>query len=170
MADIGLFPGASEYVVRQMTWEAEDVLSLVLAREGEHVPEWTFGAHVDLIMRNDLIRQYSLCSDPTDRSQWTIAVLREPNSAGGSKYIHEDGTSMASPVVAGLAALIREYYPKLTAVQVKQIILQSVVKPTHPVVIGSGETRRVVSLSDISTTGGVVNAYQALLLAETFKR
>jgi subtilisin family serine protease len=88
----------------------------------------------------------------------------------GSKYIHEDGTSMASPVVAGLAALIREYYPKLTAVQVKQIILQSVVKPTHPVVIGSGETRRVVSLSDISTTGGVVNAYQALLLAETFKR
>jgi ferredoxin-NADP reductase len=111
MADIGLFPGASEYVVRQMTWEAEDVLSLVLAREGEHVPEWTFGAHVDLIMRNDLIRQYSLCSDPTDRSQWTIAVLREPNSAGGSKYIHE----VLRPGMTVLATQPRNNFPLVEA-------------------------------------------------------
>jgi ferredoxin-NADP reductase len=111
MADIGLFPGASEYVVRQMTWEAEDVLSVVLAREGEHVPEWTFGAHIDLIMRNDLIRQYSLCSDPTDRSQWTIAVLREPNSSGGSKYIHE----VLRPGMTVLATHPRNNFPLVEA-------------------------------------------------------
>ncbi|MEJ0080826.1 MAG: S8 family serine peptidase [Puia sp.] len=45
----------------------------------------------------------------------------------GSKYQNESGTSMAAPVVTGIAALIREYYPKLTALQVKQIIMLSVV-------------------------------------------
>ena len=90
------------------------------------------------------------------------------SSIPGSKYTLESGTSMACPVVVGLAALIREYYPKLKAVEVKQIIMQSVVKPTHSVVIGRGEKRRVVNLSDISVAGGIVNAYQALQLAEHF--
>lgn len=111
MADIELFPLASEYLVRQMTWEAENVLSLVLVREGQHVPEWTFGAHVDLILRNDLIRQYSLCGDPSDRSQWTIAVLREPNSAGGSKYIHE----ILRPGMTVLASNPRNNFPIVEA-------------------------------------------------------
>lgn len=83
----------------------------------------------------------------------------------GSKYAAFDGTSMASPVVAGLAALIREYYPKLTAIQVKNIILQSVVKPDHPVILTTGKTTQHVSMSDLCITGGVVNAYQALRLA-----
>ena len=111
MADIGLFPGASEYLIRQMTWEAEDVLSLVIERERDEVPEWTFGAHIDLIMQNDLIRQYSLCSDPSDRSQWTIAVLREPNSAGGSKYIHE----VLRPGMRVLATQPRNNFPLVEA-------------------------------------------------------
>jgi len=92
------------------------------------------------------------------------------SSIPGSKYTRESGTSMASPVVAGLAALIREYYPRLKAVEVKEIIMQSVVKPNHTVVIGHGEKRLVVNLSDISVSGGVVNAYQALQLAEHFRR
>jgi len=83
----------------------------------------------------------------------------------GSKYGEESGTSMASPVVAGLAALIREYYPKLKAAQVKDVILRSVVKPAHPVWVGSGEHRRLVTLDQISVAGGVVNAYNALELA-----
>ena len=84
-------PGAHEYLVRQMAWEADDVLSVMLVREGGgEMPEWTFGAHIDLIIRADLIRQYSLCSDPADRSQWTIAVLLEPESGGGSRFIHQD--------------------------------------------------------------------------------
>jgi subtilisin family serine protease len=87
------------------------------------------------------------------------------SSIPGSKYAAFDGTSMASPVVAGLAALIREYYPRLTAMQVKIIILQSVVKPDHPVVLTIGKTTHLVPLSDLCITGGVVNAYQALALA-----
>jgi cell wall-associated protease len=87
----------------------------------------------------------------------------------GSHYADHDGTSMASPVVAGLAALIREYYPKLKAIQVKDIIMRSVVKPTHPVTITVDGTPRQVMLSDICVSGGVVNAYLALQLAETYK-
>jgi subtilisin family serine protease len=73
----------------------------------------------------------------------------------GSKYDFMDGTSMAAPVVTGIAALIREYYPKLTAAQVKEIIIKSVVKRDL--------------LKDKCSSGGVVNAYNALKLAEIFK-
>jgi subtilisin family serine protease len=90
------------------------------------------------------------------------------SSIPGSKYTYESGTSMASPVVTGMAALIREYYPKLKAAQVKQIIMQSVVKPSHPVMVDHG--KRKVNMSDISVSGGVVNVYQALQAAATFKR
>lgn len=93
------------------------------------------------------------------------------SSVPGSKYEAYDGTSMASPVVAGLAALIREYYPKLTAVQVKEIILNSVVKVNHNVDIEGEEGAAPVSVpfSDICRTGGIVNAYNALKLAATYK-
>jgi subtilisin family serine protease len=86
-----------------------------------------------------------------------------------SKYEAYDGTSMASPVVAGLAALIRSYYPKLTALQVKDIILKSVVKVDHPVNVTVGEAAKSVPFSDLCVTGGVVNAYNALQLAATYK-
>jgi subtilisin family serine protease len=75
---------------------------------------------------------------------------------------------MAAPVVAGLAALIREYYPGLKAVQVKDIILQSVVKPAHTVIVKMGNEQKKVYLNDICTSGGVVSAYQALKLAATY--
>jgi subtilisin family serine protease len=78
------------------------------------------------------------------------------SSIPGSKYDYFDGTSMAAPVVAGLAALIREYYPKLSALQVKEIILKSVVKRD--------------GLTNYCQTGGVVNAYNALVLAETYTK
>ena len=86
----------------------------------------------------------------------------------GSKYADHDGTSMAAPVVSGLAALIREYYPKLTAVQVKDIILKSVVKPNHTVTINVDGQAQQVMMSDISVSGGVVNVYNALQLAEKY--
>jgi subtilisin family serine protease len=83
----------------------------------------------------------------------------------GSKYGLMRGTSMASPVVAGLAALIRSYYPKLTAIQVKEIILNSVEKVTHEVTIrGKGK----VQFSELCKSGGIVNAYNALKLAATY--
>jgi subtilisin family serine protease len=82
----------------------------------------------------------------------------------GSQYGDESGTSMAAPVVTGLAALIREYFPNLTATQVRDIILKSVVKPNHPVWIGSGDKRHLVTLDEISITGGIVNAARAVEL------
>lgn len=90
------------------------------------------------------------------------------SSTPGSKYDYHDGTSMAAPVVAGLAALIRSYYPKLSAVQVKEIILKSVTKVTHPVTIYIDRQPIVVSMTDVCNTGGVVNAYNALKLAATY--
>lgn len=86
-----------------------------------------------------------------------------------NKYLDEDGTSMAAPVVSGLAALIRSYYPKLTALQVKEIIMKSVVKVSHTVSTKKGEEVVNVPFSDLCITGGVVNAYNALKLAATYK-
>lgn len=83
-----------------------------------------------------------------------------------SQYKEQQGTSMAAPMVSGLAALIRAYYPKFKANDVKKIILDSVVKPTHSVRVMQNGSRSKVALSDISTTGGIVNAYNALVLAE----
>lgn len=86
-----------------------------------------------------------------------------------SKYKEEQGTSMAAPVVAGLAAMIRSYYPELTAVETKQIILESVEKPDQLVRVKVGETAtKMARLADISVTGGIVNAYNAILKAEEY--
>lgn len=86
-----------------------------------------------------------------------------------NKYKNENGTSMAAPVVAGLAALIRSYYPQLKATQVKDIILKSVVKINHNVTYLKGAEKVSVAFSDLCVTGGVVNAYNALKLAAIYK-
>jgi ferredoxin-NADP reductase len=76
--------------VRQLTWEADGVISIALRDPLDAgLPEWTVGAHVDLVLDGELIRPYSLCGDPADRHEWRVAVLREPASTGGSAYIHE---------------------------------------------------------------------------------
>ncbi|TDO19616.1 S8 family peptidase [Pedobacter duraquae] len=90
------------------------------------------------------------------------------SSVPDSKYASYDGTSMAAPVVAGLAALIRSYYPKLTAVQVKDVIMKSVVKVNHNVNIKSGEILKSVPFKDICVSGGIVNAFNALSLAARY--
>ena len=88
---------------------------------------------------------------------------------GGNTYGEKDGTSMASPVVAGLAALILSYYPELTAEQVISIIKTSSMKVSDKSTLKPGTEDEKVSLYDLSSTGGVVNAYDALNLASTFK-
>jgi len=88
----------------------------------------------------------------------------------GSKYKEFDGTSMASPVVSGLAALILSYYPELKPSEVRDIIMKSVSKVDIKVKHKNekGESSRVL-FSDLCVSGGVVNAYQALMLAEKYK-
>ncbi|WP_231425048.1 S8 family serine peptidase [Pedobacter sp. Leaf250] len=86
------------------------------------------------------------------------------------KYEDADGTSMASPVVSGLAALILSYYPHLTPAQIREIIMKSVSKVAHKVKYKNekGDNVRVM-FSEICVSGGIVNAYNALKLAETYK-
>lgn len=72
----------------------------------------------------------------------------------GNKYMFLSGTSMAAPVVAGLAGMIRAYFPKLTANQVKDILMKSVVK--------------IEALKDKCISGGIINAYNAFELASEY--
>ncbi|WP_432889870.1 PDR/VanB family oxidoreductase [Kribbella sp. CA-245084] len=66
------------------------VTELVLvADDGSELPPWAPGSHIDVEIRPGLVRQYSLCSDPEDRGRWRIAVLREPESRGGSIVLCE---------------------------------------------------------------------------------
>ena len=78
-------------------------------------------------------------------------------------YEYLQGTSMASPNVAGVATLIRSYYPSLTAVQVKQIIMESGTPLKNTVTIG--EDKHKANFTDASKSGRIVNAYNALVLA-----
>jgi subtilisin family serine protease len=86
---------------------------------------------------------------------------------GGNTYQFLQGTSMASPVVAGLAALIMEYFPTLSAAQVKQVIEKSAKSPGLKVKNPGDDTD--VDLTAISKTGGIINAYEAVKLAATMK-
>ncbi|MFN5376130.1 MAG: S8 family peptidase [Chitinophagaceae bacterium] len=88
---------------------------------------------------------------------------------GGNTYGEMDGTSMASPVVAGLAALILSHYPDLTPEQIISIIKSSSLKITDKVTIKPGTEDEEISLLELSSTGGVVNAYDALKLAANTK-
>ena len=78
-------------------------------------------------------------------------------------YEYLQGTSMASPNVAGVATLIRSYYPSLTAVQVKQIIMESGTPLKNTVTIG--EDKHKANFTEASKSGRIVNAYNALVLA-----
>jgi ferredoxin-NADP reductase len=76
--------------VQQLSWEADGVVAVRLrSLDGTPLPEWRPGAHLDLHLPGGLVRQYSLCGDPADRTAWRVAVLREPESRGGSAAVHE---------------------------------------------------------------------------------
>jgi len=80
-----------------------------------------------------------------------------------NSYEPMSGTSMAAPVVAGIAALVRAHYPLLTAIQVKKIIEQSAIRFTKKVRIPG--SKKKVRLSELCRTGAVANAYEAMKLA-----
>lgn len=70
--------------------KSETVAELVFsAVDGSALPEWQPGAHIDLMIPGAPTRQYSLCGDPSDLSSYRLGVLREEESRGGSRYIHD---------------------------------------------------------------------------------
>lgn len=70
---------------------ADGVIALEMRDpRGADLPAWSPGAHIDVCLPSGLMRQYSLCGEPGDRSTWRIAVLREPAGRGGSAWIHTD--------------------------------------------------------------------------------
>lgn len=79
-----------DMIIHERRDEADGVVSLTLgcARGGE-LPAWAPGAHVDVHLAEGLVRQYSLCSDPADRTRWRLGVLREPASRGGSEHVFD---------------------------------------------------------------------------------
>jgi len=86
------------------------------------------------------------------------------------EYSYRDGTSMASPIVSGVAALVRSYYPKLSVAQVKQILLDSSVKYDLDVQVPGEKEGTLQPFKELSKSGGVVNAYNALLMAEEYSK
>ncbi len=86
----------------------------------------------------------------------------------GNEYASFQGTSMASPVVAGVAALLRSYFPNLSAKQVKEIIMESST-PQSTMVIKPGTKEEKVKFSELSVSGGIINAYEAVEKASNTK-
>lgn len=89
----------------------------------------------------------------------------------GNSYEMGDGTSFSSPVVAGVAALVWSYYPELTSLELKDILINSTIKyPKKKVFypnITSGKKSKV-KFSELSVSGGIISAYDALILADKY--
>jgi ferredoxin-NADP reductase len=89
--------------VLQVQHEADGVVSIELGSDdASALPAWSPGAHIDVILPDGLVRQYSLCGAPEDRTRWRIGVLLEPEGRGGSSFIHNrvragDALQVAGP-------------------------------------------------------------------------
>jgi ferredoxin--NADP+ reductase/vanillate O-demethylase ferredoxin subunit len=76
--------------VQAMRYEARGVVSIELQDpEGKTLPAYSPGAHIDLHLGNGLVRSYSLCGAPETRERYTVGVLLDRGSRGGSRYVHE---------------------------------------------------------------------------------
>ena len=129
----------------------------------------TVGASSDPSLNNVLLTDFS------NYGAKTVDLLSPGNKIystlpGQNNYGYLQGTSMASPIVSHIAAMIRSYFPNLSAIQVKQILMNSVWKPIDSTVkytIPNRDTDK--SLLEVCSTGGIVNAANAIALAKTIK-
>lgn len=101
-----------DLLVEQAEEVAHGVRALTMVRaDGEDLPAWTPGAHIDVELGDGLVRQYSLCGDVGDKRAWRIAVLRAPFSRGGSAAVHDRLVGGAGVRVRGP----RNHFPFLNA-------------------------------------------------------
>jgi subtilisin family serine protease len=89
-----------------------------------------------------------------------------PNQAFGFL----NGTSMSAPILSHIAALVRAYFPKLSATEVKAILLQSNWKPNDSTLFPIPQTDQSIKLTDISAEGGIINAALSIQNAILFQR
>jgi len=131
-------------------------------RSGQRIPNMiTVGA-------SSRLNDESLAADFSNFGKTQVDVFAPGNqiysTLPGGKYGNLSGTSMAAPVVTGIAATLKSYFPQLTAAQLKRIILASA-QPVHTKVRQPG-TNKLVDFAELSSTGGIVNLYRAVQLAQ----
>ena len=91
-----------DLVVHRRHAAADGVVALDLADpQGGDLPAWEPGAHIDLMLDEGLVRQYSLCGDPRDAKTWRVGVLLDPQSRGGSRHVHANLFEASSVRVRG---------------------------------------------------------------------
>jgi len=77
-------------LVKQKHYETSDICSFELVDpDGGPLPAFTAGSHIDIHMPGGLVRQYSLCNNPSETHRYVISVLLDPASRGGSRYMHQ---------------------------------------------------------------------------------
>lgn len=77
-------------LVNGIQCEADSIISIeLIAEDGSTLPSFSAGSHIDLHLSNGLIRQYSLSNNPQEKHRYEIAVLKDPQSRGGSQAVHE---------------------------------------------------------------------------------
>lgn len=128
----------------------------------------TVGASSDPSIKGDFIADFSNYGNKTV-DVFAPGVKIYSTLPGGDKYGNNQGTSMAAPVVSGIAALIWSHYPHLTANQVKDAIEKTVWKSDDTFVNRPGEKKEQVLLSELAATAGIVNAYEAVKYADSLK-
>ncbi len=119
----------------------------------------------------NLARKFDLAASFSNFSDKVVDLYSpgvEVNSTvPGGKFQRMSGTSMAAPNAAGVAAILKGYFPKLTAAQIKEILMKSSRK-YKGLAVKTTESGRV-GFSTLSKTGGVIDAYEAFMMAKDMK-
>ncbi|HEX8334918.1 MAG TPA: S8 family serine peptidase, partial [Segetibacter sp.] len=147
------------------TDEKENYPNPFLKPSNTKAPNWlTVGASSDPHIKDSYVADFSNYGKKSV-DVFAPGVKIYSTIPGGNQYGSLQGTSMASPVVAGIAGLIRSYYPGLTAKQVRTAIEKSVTVSDNPISVTKPGTKEKVFITELSATGGIVNAYNAVQIA-----
>lgn len=129
----------------------------------------TVGASSDLTLGPSIAADFSSYGK-TQVDLFAPGVKIYSTMPGGNNYGNLKGTSMATPIVTGIAAILKSYFPHLTAIEIKNIIEQSVFKPEADIAcIKPGSDQEKVPFANLSKTGGIANAYNAVRTALEYK-
>ncbi|MBC7849591.1 MAG: S8 family peptidase [Chitinophagaceae bacterium] len=140
----------------------------VFAKTGTKASNWvTVGANGSGAQKDDGVTAYFSNYGKDGVDVFAPGANIYATFPGGNVYRSLDGTSMASPVVAGTAAFLLSYFPYLTPEQVKECIEKSAQAPA--VKVKKPGSAELVDLSEISRTGGIINTYEAAKIAASMQ-